>query len=62
MGLRERELYDLNECSYDLGGYFIINDFEKVLIVQERMATNYVYVFTKVQPSPINLYFVSLPL
>lgn len=53
-GLGERELYDLNECSYDSGGYFIINDSEKVLIAQERMATNHVYVFAKAQPSPIN--------
>ena len=36
------------------GGYFIINDSEKVLIAQERMATNHLYVFTKAQPSPIS--------
>ncbi|KAH9178754.1 DNA-dependent RNA polymerase II second largest subunit [Lactarius sanguifluus] len=53
-GLGERELYDLNECPYDSGGYFIINGSEKVLIAQERMATNHVYVFAKAQPSPIN--------
>jgi DNA-directed RNA polymerase II subunit RPB2 len=53
-GLREKELYDLNECPYDSGGYFIINGSEKVLIAQERMATNHVYVFAKAQPSPIN--------
>jgi DNA-directed RNA polymerase II subunit RPB2 len=52
--LGERELYDLNECPYDSGGYFIINGSEKVLIAQERMATNHVYVFAKAQPSPIN--------
>ncbi|KAF8913099.1 DNA-directed RNA polymerase II, subunit 2 [Gymnopilus junonius] len=33
---------------------FIINGSEKVLIAQERMATNHVYVFAKAQPSPIN--------
>jgi len=44
----------LNECPYDSGGYFIINGSEKVLIAQERMATNHVYVFAKAQPSPIN--------
>jgi len=33
------------------GGYFIINGSEKVLIAQERMATNHVYVFKKSQPS-----------
>ena len=52
--LSPAELYDLNECPYDSGGYFIINGSEKVLIAQERMATNHVYVFAKAQPSPIN--------
>ncbi|KAI0652015.1 DNA-dependent RNA polymerase II second largest subunit [Trametes meyenii] len=53
-GLEDSELYDLNECPYDSGGYFIINGSEKVLIAQERMATNHVYVFAKAQPSPIS--------
>ena len=52
--LRDQDLYDLNECPYDSGGYFIINGSEKVLIAQERMATNHVYVFAKAQPSPIS--------
>lgn len=52
--LSDRDLYDLNECPYDQGGYFIINGSEKVLIAQERMAANHVYVFAKAQPSPIN--------
>ncbi|KAF4573157.1 DNA-dependent RNA polymerase II [Pleurotus pulmonarius] len=52
--LQDQDLYDLNECPYDSGGYFIINGSEKVLIAQERMATNHVYVFAKAQPSPIN--------
>ena len=50
----EQTLYALNECPYDSGGYFIINGSEKVLIAQERMATNHVYVFAKAQPSPIS--------
>ncbi|EIN13988.1 DNA-dependent RNA polymerase II second largest subunit [Punctularia strigosozonata HHB-11173 SS5] len=50
----ENDLFDLNECPYDSGGYFIINGSEKVLIAQERMATNHVYVFAKAQPSPIS--------
>ena len=33
------------------GGYFVINGSEKVLIAQERMANNHVYVFRKSQPS-----------
>lgn len=52
--VEEHSMYTLNECPYDSGGYFIINGSEKVLIAQERMATNHVYVFAKAQPSPIN--------
>ena len=52
--LQDEQLYSLNECPYDSGGYFIISGSEKVLIAQERMATNHVYVFAKAQPSPIN--------
>lgn len=52
--LSDEELYDLNECPFDSGGYFIINGSEKVLIAQERMATNHVYVFAKAQPSPVS--------
>ncbi|KAH8835476.1 DNA-dependent RNA polymerase II second largest subunit [Flagelloscypha sp. PMI_526] len=44
-GLADKDLYDLNECPYDSGGYFVINGSEKVLIAQERMSTNHVYVF-----------------
>ena len=33
------------------GGYFVINGSEKVLIAQERMANNHVYIFRKSQPS-----------
>ena len=36
------------------GGYFVINGSEKVLIAQERMAANHVYIFAKAQPSPIS--------
>lgn len=47
----DRDLADLGECPYDQGGYFVINGSEKVLIAQERMANNNVYVFRKSQPS-----------
>ena len=47
----ERDLCELGECPYDQGGYFVINGSEKVLIAQERMANNHVYVFRKSQPS-----------
>lgn len=47
----EKDLPDLGECPYDQGGYFIINGSEKVLIAQEKMCANHVYVFKKQQPS-----------
>nr|XP_043625222.1 DNA-directed RNA polymerase II subunit RPB2-like [Erigeron canadensis] len=47
----EKDLAELGECPYDQGGYFIINGSEKVLIAQETMATNHVYVFKKRQPN-----------
>ncbi|XP_050705237.1 DNA-directed RNA polymerase II subunit RPB2-like isoform X3 [Eriocheir sinensis] len=45
-GLTDRDLQEVNECPLDPGGYFIINGSEKVLIAQEKMATNTVYVFS----------------
>jgi DNA-directed RNA polymerase II subunit RPB2 len=33
------------QCTYDQGGYFVINGSEKVLVAQERMSANQVYVF-----------------
>ncbi|KAL8228691.1 hypothetical protein R6Q57_013591 [Mikania cordata] len=47
----EKELTELGECPYDQGGYFIINGSEKVLIAQEKMSTNHVFVFNKRQPN-----------
>ena len=38
---------DYEECMYDQGGYFIINGSEKVVVSQERMAENKIYVFNK---------------
>ena len=38
---------ELRECEFDQGGYFIIGGGEKVIVAQERMATNFVYVFNK---------------
>lgn len=45
-GLNDRDLTEMNECPLDPGGYFIINGEEKVLIAQEKMAANTVYVFS----------------
>ena len=50
-GNSDRELSELGECPYDQGGYFVINGSEKVLIAQERMSTNHVYIFKKSQPN-----------
>jgi DNA-directed RNA polymerase II subunit RPB2 len=36
---------DFGECTYDNGGYFIINGSEKVVVCQERVAENKIYVF-----------------
>ncbi|CAB3402953.1 unnamed protein product [Caenorhabditis bovis] len=44
--MTDRDLTELNECPLDPGGYFVINGSEKVLIAQEKMATNTVYVFS----------------
>jgi DNA-directed RNA polymerase II subunit RPB2 len=40
-----------HECEHDTGGYFIINGCEKVLIAQEKMNNNQLYVFKKKPPS-----------
>jgi DNA-directed RNA polymerase II subunit RPB2 len=47
----DRERVDVKECIFDQGGYFIINGGEKVIVAQERMANNFVYVFRKKEPS-----------
>jgi len=43
-GLSEEELIKLGEDPYDLGGYFIINGTERVLVMSEELATNKFYV------------------
>jgi DNA-directed RNA polymerase II subunit RPB2 len=39
------------ECPHDNGGYFIINGHEKVLVAQERLIKNKIYVFKKYEKS-----------
>lgn len=41
------DLVKIRECPLDPGGYFIINGSEKVLVGQEQLAWNYVYIFSK---------------
>ena len=41
------EIQNKNECKYDLGGYFIINGNEKVIVCQEKIAENKVYAWKK---------------
>ena len=45
-------LYEMGECIYDQGGYFIINGKEKVIINQERQVENRIYIHeNKVDPT-----------
>ncbi|UYV74360.1 POLR2B [Cordylochernes scorpioides] len=48
-GMNERDLSEINECPMDPGGYFIVNGSEKVLVAQERMANNVVFVFNRIE-------------
>lgn len=45
-----RDLTKVGECVFDRGGYFVINGSEKVIIAQERLSNNHVYVFQKQMP------------
>ena len=45
--LMNQHLY--SDCFHELGGYFVVNGSEKVLISQEKMSNNQVYVFTRKQ-------------
>lgn len=52
-GLGVDSLQELGECPYDQGGYFIVDGKEKVIISQERIATNQLFIS---DPSDPNLY------
>ena len=43
-GLGSAELQKLGECPYDQGGYFVVDGKEKVIISQERIATNQLFI------------------
>jgi DNA-directed RNA polymerase II subunit RPB2 len=44
--LPDEKLIQLGECPYDQGGYFVMRGKEKVIIAQERIATNQLYLKT----------------
>jgi DNA-directed RNA polymerase II subunit RPB2 len=43
--LSQNKMYPHTECKMDLGGYFIINGNEKVIVGQEKIAENKLFVF-----------------
>lgn len=55
-GLTEKDIVQIGECPYDQGGYFIVSGSEKVIIAQERMASNTIHIFKKSQPAPYTHY------
>lgn len=43
-GKTEQDMAALQECPLDLGGYFIVNGTEKVILVHEQLSKNRVIV------------------
>ena len=41
----EEELYAIGECTNDEGGYFIVKGVERLIVGQEKMVNNMIYVF-----------------
>jgi len=48
--MSEKERRVAGECSYDSGGYYIINGLEKIFVAQEKLPDNEVYVYRKKKP------------
>jgi DNA-directed RNA polymerase II subunit RPB2 len=42
--LKPNVLKEIGECPFDFGGYFIIDGLEKIVVSQERMVTNKIFV------------------
>ena len=51
--LSDRDKVTNGECVFDMGGYFVINGSEKVVVAQERQAYNRVYTFCRRPPSKL---------
>lgn len=49
----EGEMYRMNECPLDPGGYFIVNGTEKVILVQEQLSKNRIIVETDTKKDSI---------
>ena len=52
--MTDKDKVAAGECTFDQGGYFVVNGSEKVIIAQERQAYNRVYVFGKRPPSKLS--------
>jgi len=48
--MTSEQLYDAGECRFELGGYFIINGQERVLLTQESLGSNMFYARKRVEP------------
>lgn len=47
--MTSEELYEVGECKFELGGYFIISGQERVLLTQERLGDNMFYASKRVK-------------
>jgi DNA-directed RNA polymerase II subunit RPB2 len=47
VGLNTKERADVKECAHDPGGYFLVQGSERVVVAQDKMASNRIHVFLK---------------
>jgi DNA-directed RNA polymerase II subunit RPB2 len=48
--LTPEQLYEVGECKFELGGYFVITGQERVLLTQESLGANMFYAQKRIQP------------